>query len=232
MSSYFEKSRKGRKKSTDQSTSETTSSRKTGDLDGDGDVDWVDSFLGVVSFIQTPRGQTFVIVCAAVLSAIVNFGSYYSASTWLIKFLGVPWLLPFGFLFALVSWALLQVAETLPRISLWDWETKVQITKSLQGMSFPLVKYDETKGMQTDLPFWQEMITTEAQQARMMLWAISAVAHLVDGSVLWQTFPWWTAAGAMIVNIAGFLFLMFSFEGLVGIAQKLKQLRSGFQIQT
>jgi hypothetical protein len=79
----------------DPKTSPVDRTAKPGDLNGDGKVDWVDSLLEIVEFIQTPRGQTFIVIAAAAFSAAINIGSYNKTTAFLLGYLHAEWLLPF-----------------------------------------------------------------------------------------------------------------------------------------
>jgi hypothetical protein len=213
----------------DQKTSTADSTAKTGDLNGDGKVDWVDSLLGIVEFIQTPRGQTFIVIAAAAFSAAINIGSYTKTTATLLVYLKAEWLMPFVWLLALLIWAVFQVGEVLPRTGFWDFATKVQIMNSLQGAGVTIKP--KTAGQQTDLVYWQETVINDAKMRRGLFIVVSVMAHLGDAGMLWPDYPLLDADWLPIVkNIVIAAFLVFSFEGLVGIAQSLKQLRKGYSI--
>lgn len=203
-----------------------------GDLNGDGKVDWLDSLLGVVMFIQTPRGQAFIIIAAAVFSAAINISSYSKSVEWLLKELRSEWLIPFIWVIALTIWAVIQVGEVLPRTGFWDFETKVAIVKSLQGAGVPLKDYDPKSGQQTDMVYWQDATINDAKNRRLLFWSVSILAHLADVAMLWSDYPLVSDALLPIAkHVLIAAFLMFSFEFLVGIAQSLKQLRKGYSVQ-
>jgi hypothetical protein len=216
----------------DRSTPTTTESTpKPGDLNGDGKVDWVDSLLSIIGFIQTPQGQTFIVLAAATFSAAINISSYTKTTVWLLQYLRSDWLLPFAWLVAIVIWAVIQAGEVLPRTGFWDFDTKVQIVKSLQGAGVPIKDYERKSGQQTDLVYWQDITINDAKMRRGLFVAVSLMAHAADIGMLWGDYPFFNADLLPIVQniiIAGFL--IFSFEGLVGIAQSLKQLRKGYVV--
>jgi hypothetical protein len=202
---------------------------KQGDLNGDGKVDWVDSLLEIVEFIQTPRGQTFIVIAAAAFSAAINIGSYNKTTAFLLGYLHAEWLLPFCWLLAFLIWAVFQVGEVLPRTGFWDFATKVQIMNSLQGAGVTIKPLAE--GQQTDLVYWQETVINDAKMRRGLFIVVSVMAHIADAGMLWPDYPLLDADWLPIVkNIIITTFLVFSFEGLVGIAQSLKQLRKGYSI--
>jgi hypothetical protein len=213
----------------DQKTSTADSTAKPGDLNGDGKVDWVDSLLEIVEFIQTPRGQTFIVIAAAAFSAAINIGSYTKTTALLLGYLKAEWLLPFVWLLALLIWAVFQVGEVLPRTGFWDFTTKVQIMNSLQGAGVTIKP--KGAGQQTDLVYWQETVINDAKMRRGLFFTVSLMAHAADIGMLWPDYPMLDADWLPIVkNIIITAFLVFSFEGLVGIAQSLKQLRKGYSI--
>jgi hypothetical protein len=213
----------------DSKTSPANNSTVKGDLNGDGKVDWVDSLLEIVEFIQTPRGQTFVVIAAAAFSAAINISSYNKTTALLLGYLHAEWLMPFVWLLALLIWAVFQVGEVLPRTGFWDFATKVQIMTSLQGGGVTIKPY--TEGQQTDLVYWQETVINDAKMRRMLFIGVSVMAHLGDVGMLWPDYPLVDGDWLPIVkNIIIAAFLVFSFEGLVGIAQSLKQLRKGYSI--
>jgi hypothetical protein len=221
--SYFSR------KETDSKTSTANSPAVKGDLNGDGKVDWVDSLLEIVEFIQTPRGQTFVVIAAAAFSAAINIGSYNKTTAFLLGYLHAEWLIPFCWLLAFLIWAVFQVGEVLPRTGFWDFATKVQIMNSLQGAGVTIKPLAD--GQQTDLLYWQETVINDAKMRRGLFIAVSVMAHIGDAGMLWPDYPLLDAAWLPIVkNIVIAAFLVFSFEGLVGIAQSLKQLRKGYSI--
>ncbi len=204
----------------------------TGDLNGDGQVDWVDSLLSIIGFIQTPKGQTFVVLAAAAFSAAINISSYSKTTAWLLDYLRVGWLGPFAWLLAFLIWAVIQSGEVLPRTGFWDFDTKVQITKSLQGAGFPIKDYDAKSGQQTDLVYWQEVTINDAKIRRSLFIAVSVLAHAADVGMLWSDYPLFSTETFLpiVQNLVIAAFLIFSFEGLVGIAQSLKQLRRGYAV--
>lgn len=208
-----------------------TSTKKTGDLNGDGKVDWVDSLLGIVEFIQTTRGQTFVIIFAAGFSAAINIGSYNKTTALLLGYLHAEWLLPFAWLLAILLWAVFQVGEVMPRTEFWDFATKVQVMTSMQG-SGVTVKDTSAKGQQTDLVYWQEAVMNDAKTRRSLFITVSFFAHIFDISMLWSDYPLLDLSewAPIPVNFVVCAFLVFSFEVLVGLAQSLKQLRKGYAI--
>jgi hypothetical protein len=213
----------------DPKTSPGDSPAKQGDLNGDGKVDWVDSLLEIVEFIQTPRGQTFIVIAAAAFSAAINIGSYNKTTAFLLSYLHAEWLLPFVWLLALLIWAVFQVGEVLPRTGFWDFATKVQIMNSLQGAGVTIKPLAE--GQQTDLVYWQETVINDAKMRRGLFIVVSVMAHIGDAGMLWPDYPLLDADWLPIVkNIIIATFLIFSFEGLVGIAQSLKQLRKGYSL--
>jgi hypothetical protein len=213
----------------DPKTISGNSPAKQGDLNGDGKVDWVDSLLEIVEFIQTPKGQTFIVIAAATFSAAINIGSYTKTTAFLLGYLHAEWLLPFVWLLALLIWAVFQVGEVLPRTGFWDFATKVQIMNSLQGAGVTIKPLAE--GQQTDLLYWQETVINDAKMRRGLFIVVSVMAHIADVGMLWADYPLLDADWLPIVkNIVIAAFLVFSFEGLVGIAQSLKQLRKGYSI--
>jgi hypothetical protein len=212
-----------------QKTSTADSSTVKGDLNGDGKVDWVDSLLEIVEFIQTPRGQTFIIIAAAAFSAAINIGSYNKTTAFLLEYLQAQWLLPFCWLLAFLIWAVIQVGEVLPRTGFWDFATKVQIMNSLQGAGVTIKP--KAAGQQTDLLYWQETVVNDAKMRRGLFVMVSLLAHVADLGMLWPDYPLVDADWLPIVkNVVIVAFLVFSFEALVGIAQSLKQLRKGYSI--
>lgn len=201
----------------------------TGDLNGDGKVDWVDAMLGVVEFIQTPRGQTFIIIAAAAFSAAINIGSYNKTTAFLLGYLQAQWLLPFCWLLAFLIWAVIQVGEVLPRTGFWDFATKVQIMNSLQGAGVTIKA--KAAGQQTDLVYWQDTVINDAKMRRGLFVMVSLMAHAADLGMLWPDYPLFNESWLPIVkNVVIVAVLVFSFEGFVGIAQSLKQLRKGYTI--
>jgi hypothetical protein len=221
--SYFSR------KDTDHKTNAADNTAIKGDLNGDGKVDWVDSLLEIVEFIQTPRGQTFIVIAAAAFSAAVNIGSYNKTTVLLLGYLHAEWLMPFVWLLALLIWAVFQVGEVLPRTGFWDFATKVQIMNSLQGAGVTIKPLAD--GQQTDLLYWQETVINDAKMRRGLFIIVSVMAHVGDAGMLWPDYPLFDADWLPIIkNIVIAAFLVFSFEGLVGIAQSLKQLRKGYSI--
>lgn len=213
----------------DQKTSPAEKPAVEGDLNGDGKVDWVDSLLSIVEFVQTPKGQTFVVIAAAAFSAAINIGSYGKTTAMLLGYLQAQWLLPFVWLLAFLIWAVIQVGEVLPRTGFWDFATKVQIMNSLQGAGVTIKA--QTAGQQTDLVYWQDTVINDAKMRRGMFIAVSIMAHAADLGMLWPDYPLVDADWLPIVkNVVVVVFLVFSFEALVGIAQSLKQLRKGYSI--
>jgi hypothetical protein len=225
--SYFAKSKK-----THTTTAETQNPPKKGDLNGDGKVDWVDSMLAIVGFIQTPKGQMFIVLAAATFSAAINMSSYTKTTAWLLAYLRAGWLMPFAWIVAFTIWAVIQVFEVLPRTGFWDFDTKVQIVKSLQGAGVPIKDYDPESGQQTDMVYWQDITINDAKMRRGLFLAVSLMAHAADVGMLWGDYPFFdTKTFALIIqNVLVVAFLIFSFEGLVGIAQSLKQLQKGYSI--
>lgn len=202
-----------------------------GDLNGDGKVDWVDSLIGIVTFIQTPRGQAFIVIAAAVFSAAINIGSYTKTTALMLDYLQADWLLPFSWLVSLLIWGIFQVGETLPRTGFWDFETKVAIVKSLQGAGVPISA--PMKGQQTDLVYWQDVTINDAKMRRRLFWMVSLACHAGDFAMLWPDYPLVDGYLMPIVkNLVTACFLVFSFEVLVGIAQSIKQLKSGYAVQS
>jgi hypothetical protein len=215
----------------DRTQTTAESAPKEGDLNGDGKVDWVDSLLAIVGFIQTPRGQTFIVLAAATFSAAINMSSYTKTVAWLLQYLRADWLLPFAWIVAMLLWAVIQAGEVLPRTGFWDFSTKVAIMKSLQGAGVPIKDYDRKTGQQTDLVYWQDITINDAKMRRNLFVLVSLMAHCADVGMLWGDYPFLDRYFLPITQniiIAGFL--IFSFEGLVGIAQSLKQLHKGYSI--
>jgi hypothetical protein len=169
----------------DPKTSPGDSTAKQGDLNGDGKVDWVDSLLEIVEFIQTPRGQTFIVIAAAAFSAAINIGSYNKTTAFLLGYLHAEWLLPFCWLLALLIWAVFQVGEVLPRTGFWDFATKVQIMNSLQGAGVTIKPLAE--GQQTDLVYWQETVINDAKMRRGLFIVVSVMAHIAVINPAWYS---------------------------------------------
>jgi hypothetical protein len=100
---------------------------------------------------------------------------------------------------------------------------------SLQGAGVTIKPLAE--GQQTDLLYWQETVINDAKMRRGLFIVVSVMAHIADAGMLWPDYPLLDADWLPIVkNIVIATFLVFSFEGLVGIAQSLKQLRKGYSI--
>ena len=215
--------------------SHSTHTHKQGDLDGDGDVDIVDRLLAIVGFIQTPKGQMFILIAAAVFFAIVNVPSYSKTVDGFLGKVNAAWLLPFGWLIAFLAWAVIQVFETLPRTDFWDFEVKVQILKTLNGLNVPLIR--RTEGKQTDLLYWQDVTVKDAELRRRLFTVASIFAHLADFGMLWKDYPLWSKglwgcvnpSNWLITNILIACFLVFGFEVLIGLARSLKQFMGGYE---
>lgn len=228
--SFLSQSRnqKSNSKNSTDATQTTDDTRKQGDLDGDGDVDWVDKLLEVVMFIQTPKGQAVVIIAAAVFSAAINMSTYTKSIGIFLTLVKAEWLIPFGWLIAFLTWALIQVFETLPRTGFWDFDTKVAILKTLNGLHIPIVS--DTKGKQSDILYWQDVAVNDAKIRRQLFWAVSIAAHFLDLLMLWADFPLGSLSPFTISwrNVLIVAFMVFSFELLVGLAMSLRQFRIGY----
>jgi hypothetical protein len=209
--------------------SKDPSTKKKGDLNGDGKVDWIDFLLGIVEFIQTPRGQTFVVIFAATFSAAINIGSYYKTTSFLLGYLHAEWMAPFAWLLAILIWAVFQVGEVMPRTGFWDFATKVQVMSAMQGSGVTIK--DKSEGQQTDLVYWQETVMNDAKMRRSLFFFVSVMAHVGDVAMLWSDYPLFDSEWMpIVINFIVCAFLVFSFEVLVGLAQSLKQLRKGYAI--
>jgi hypothetical protein len=200
-----------------------------GDLDGDGDVDWVDRLWAIVNFIQTPKGQTFFVIMGAVCSAVINVIPYTKTVITGLNYLGVGALAPFSWLIALIFWGLLQAVETAPRTSMWDFETKMGVMRMLQGLHIPLLEKSDLKNRQSDVLFWQEATINDAQQKRLMMWGFCILAHLIDLGMLWGDYPLFNANPLYFIwqNCLVVVALMFSFEAIVGLGQLIRYFSKG-----
>lgn len=232
--SFFSKSKNHRSHSNSETTDATQTrddTRKPGDLDGDGDVDWIDQLLEMVLFIQTPKGQTVIIVAAAAFSAAINMSTYTKSVDRFLAIVRAEWLLPFAWLVAFLTWALIQVCETLPRTGFWDFETKVAILRTLNGMNIPIVS--NLVGKQSDILYWQDVVVNDAKLRRLLLWVASALAHGIDLLMLWVDFPLGSFRPFTIHwgNVGIAACLMFSFELFLGLAMSLRQFRMGYAQQ-
>jgi hypothetical protein len=193
-----------------------------GDLDGDGDVDWVDQIIAAVQFIQTPKGQCLVLVGAAAFSLAINLSTYTKSMNAAFSYLHVEWLSSLDWLAAIVTYLLIQVLETLPRTGWWDLELKITILRKLQGLDVPIIS--ELANKQTDIVYWQETARHDYELKRKLMWLVSIGAHIADLWSLWIDFPLWQR-GLLTLhpNLWIVLILMFSFEGLVALSQFIKQ---------
>jgi hypothetical protein len=186
--SFFDKRANSRQESTTtDATQARDDTRKKGDLDGDGDVDWIDKLLEVVTFIQTPKGQAMVIIAAAVFSAAINMSTYTKSVGLFLELVKAQWLIPFAWIVAFLTWALIQVFETLPRTGFWDFDTKIAILKTLNGLHIPIVS--DTKNKQSDILYWQDVTVNDAKIRRQLFWVVSIGAHVLDVLMLWTDFP-------------------------------------------
>lgn len=193
-----------------------------GDLDGDGDVDWVDKAIAAVQFFQSPKGQMLVLVGAAVFSLIINLSTYTKSTNAAFVYLDVDWLAPLAPIAAVVYYLLIQVLETLPRTGWWDLELKITILRKLQGLDIPLIS--DFAGKQTDTIYWQETAQQDYEIKRKVMWMVSIGAHIADAWSLWIDFPLWRNAQLDLhPNLWVMLALMFSFEGLIALSQFIKQ---------
>jgi hypothetical protein len=221
----FLKTRKrdaSKSKPADNKTEKTTTPALKGDLDGDGDVDWVDKVIAAVQFIQTPRGQCLVLVGAAAFSTAVNLSTYTRSMEAAFSYLRIEWLAPLAWLAAIITYLLLQVLETLPRTGWWDLETKIMILRKLQGLDVPVIS--NLAGKQTDIVYWQETAQRDYELKRKLMWLVSIGAHAADLWSLWIDFPLWRSGTLFLhPNLWIVLILMFSFEGLVALSQFIKQ---------
>ncbi|GAQ00160.1 hypothetical protein [Leptolyngbya sp. NIES-2104] len=215
--------------------SQSSDSKKKGDLDGDGDVDFVDRLLAIVSFIQTPKGQIFIMLAGAIFFAIINVPSYSKTVESFLRLVSAQWLLAFSWLIAFLTWALIQVFETLPRTDFWDYDVKVQILKTLNGLHVPIVS--RTEGKQTDLLYWQDVTVRDAELRRKMFIVASIVAHIGDFGMLWTDYPLWQGglwgllvpSNWLLQNVLITCFLVFGFEVLIGLARSVKQFLGGYE---
>lgn len=196
--------------------------RLKGDLDGDGDVDWVDKVIAAVQFIQTPRGQCLVLVGAAAFSLAINLSTYTKSMNEAFSYLKVEWLGPLDWLAAVIIYLLIQVLETMPRTGWWDLDLKITILRKLQGLDIPVIS--NMAGKQTDIVYWQETAQRDYELKRKIMVLVSIGAHIADLWSLWIDFPLWRN-GMLILhpNLWIVLILMFSFEGLVALSQFIKQ---------
>jgi hypothetical protein len=193
-----------------------------GDLDGDGDVDWVDKIIAAVQFIQTPKGQCLILVGAAAFSLVINLSTYTKSMTAAFSYLRVEWLSSLNWLAATVAYLLIQVLETLPRTGWWDLDLKITILRKLQGLDLPIISDFANK--QTDIVYWQETARQDYELKRKLMWLVSIGAHIADLWSLWIDFPLWqTSRLTLHPNLWIVLILMFSFEGLVALSQFIKQ---------
>jgi hypothetical protein len=212
---------KTRRQPTPSSTS-TPAPPLKGDLDGDGDIDWIDRAIAAVQFFQSPKGQMLVLVSAAVFSLIVNLSTYTKSTDAAFVYLNVYWLAPLAPIAAVVYYLLLQVLETLPRTGWWDLELKITILRKLQGLDIPMIS--DFAGKQTDTVYWQETAQQDYEIKRKIMWLVSLGAHFVDAWALWIDFPLWQGERLTLhPNLWIMLALMFSFEGLIALSQFIKQ---------
>lgn len=172
-----------------------------------------------------------VIIAAAVFSAAINMSTYTKSIDIFLALVKAQWLSPFAWLVAFLSWALIQVFETLPRTGFWDFDTKVSILKTLNGLHIPIIS--DTKNKQSDILYWQDTAINDAKMRRQLFWGVSIAAHLLDLLMLWVDFPLgaWSPFIINWVNVGIAAFMMFSFEILVGLAMSLRQFRIGYAQQ-
>jgi hypothetical protein len=202
--------------------SATTHAPIKGDLDGDGDVDWVDKAIAAVQFFQSPKGQMLVLVGAAVFSLVINLSTYTKSVNAAFEYLNVEWLAPLALIAAIVYYLLIQVLETMPRTGWWDLELKITILRKLQGLDIPVISNLANK--QTDTVYWQETARKDYEIKRKVMWLVSIGAHFADAWSLWIDFPLWQNGRLDLhPNLWVMLALMFSFEGLVALSQFIKQ---------